>query len=260
MSLADAVEKARKSVVRIQTASGAGSGVIILPGKILTNSHVVDGVAVAQAIDEHGVRLEARVIWRARQLDLAVLYVQDTRWPPITIGDLRNVREGDEVIALGHPLGLSFTVTRGIISAKSREYNGQVYVQTDAAISPGNSGGPLLDAKGRVIGINTFLLVGGNSLNFAIPIDRALQSAREGLTGNAHSSGKATCHACEMPVSAGESYCNHCGTRVRNGSADPPSGASRASVARASQTTYCATCGTGLVMNSAYCQACGVRI
>src|SRR5690606_2825553 len=124
---------------------------------------------------------DGKVTCRNRDLDLAVVRVRDVSWPPVKIGDPASLREGDEVVALGHPLGLPFTVTKGIVSARAREYRGKIYIQTDAAINPGNSGGPLLDRNGEVVALTTFAVARGQSLNFAIPIDRAVAATRSAL-------------------------------------------------------------------------------
>src|SRR2546423_4718367 len=201
MSLADVVALARKSVVKVVTPSGQGTGIVVASGMILTNAHVVAHESVVTLIDELGNKREGMVVWRDRLLDLSVIRAAEAPWPPIPVGDMSKVREGDEVIALGHPLGLSFTVTRGIVSARSREFDGKVFIQTDAAINPGNSGGPLLDQNGCVIGINTFIIRGGNALNFAIPIDRALAAAGPAINGQQQEQGGVRCHVCLASIS-----------------------------------------------------------
>jgi serine protease Do len=113
---------------------------------------------------------------------------------------------------VGHPLGLTFSVTRGIVSAKARDYEGQIYIQTDAAINPGNSGGPLLDKKGRIVGINTFLLRGGYALSFAIPIDRALEAASTALARLRNCD--VCCPQCQTPTQTVLEYCLTCGARL----------------------------------------------
>jgi serine protease Do len=258
MSLADMVATARKSVVKVETPSGQGTGIVIASGAVLTNAHVVARESAVALIDEAGGKRDGSVVWRDRLLDLSLIRAPDAPWPPIPVGDMSKVREGDEVIALGHPLGFSFTVTRGIISARSREFDGKVFIQTDAAINPGNSGGPLLDQNGCVIGINTFIIRGGYALNFAIPIDRALAAAAPALSGQQPEGLSLRCHLCLVSIGAEMVYCPTCGVTLRRApapAADPcavdtnhPAGAGE---------KVCPACGKHQPQSVFYCQACG---
>ena len=257
MSLADVIALARKSVVKVETPGGQGTGIVVSSGAILTNAHVVAHESAVALIDEAGNKHAGTVVWRDRLLDLSVIRAADAPWPPIVVGDLSKVREGDEVIALGHPLGFSFTVTRGIVSARSREFDGRVFIQTDAAINPGNSGGPLLDQNGCVIGINTFIIRGGNALNFAIPIDRAMAAAAPAISGQQEQV-NIRCHVCLAPISLGMGYCVACGASLRRPPApatdpcttqpDHPAGAGE---------KVCPSCGKHQPQSVFYCQACG---
>ncbi len=160
---------------------GMGSGFIVSPdGIILTNAHVVANA------DEVTVRLtdhrefKAKVLGADKRTDVAVLKVDATNLPTVRTGSSENARVGEWVVAIGAPFGLDNTVTSGIISAKGRSLPGDSYVpfiQTDAAVNPGNSGGPLFNMRGEVIGINSqiFSRNGGfQGLAFAVPIDVAL--------------------------------------------------------------------------------------
>jgi putative serine protease PepD len=171
------------SVVSVESGSAGGSGFVVDDrGHILTNAHVVDGNATATVVLSDGRRLSARVIGADDDEDLAVLEV---RYPgeltPATLGRSAGLSVGDQVLAIGSPLGLSGTVTAGIVSALDREVRlggaRRTAVQTDASINPGNSGGPLVNARGEVVGVNTAIAAGrggGNiGIGFAIPIDRA---------------------------------------------------------------------------------------
>jgi serine protease Do len=159
-----------------------GSGVIVSEnGFILTNNHVVEGADDVRVVLPDGrTDFDARVIGRDPQTDVAVLKIEATGLPAITITDSDNIEVGDVVLAIGNPFGIGQTVTKGIISATGRGGFGIVryedFIQTDASINRGNSGGALLDAQGRLIGINTFIMsgTGGNvGLGFAIPINMA---------------------------------------------------------------------------------------
>ena len=156
---------------------GLGSGVVISEeGHIVTNNHVVDGADEVQVILPNKRKYKARVVGTDARSDLAVLQIEAPGLRPAKLGDSDRVRAGEWVVAIGHPFGLSHTITAGIVSAKGRANVGvadyEDFIQTDAAINPGNSGGPLVNLKGEVIGINTaiFSRSGGYmGIGFAIP-------------------------------------------------------------------------------------------
>ena len=203
-SVAEIAQRVLPSVVSIETRSSdggsSGSGFVIdSSGYILTNNHVIDSAAISGG--QIKVRLStgnsytARVIGRDGSYDLAVLKITAPNLKALQFGDSDAVAVGDSVIAIGSPLGLSGTVTLGIISAKNRavtagereEENSFINaLQTDAAINPGNSGGPLVDSTGAVIGVNSAIatlgssfgpLTGSIGLGFAIPINQARKTA-----------------------------------------------------------------------------------
>jgi len=163
-----------------QFQHGIGSGVIISPdGYIITNNHVVEGATDIKVTLSDRRMYSAKLIGTDPLTDLAVIKIDGTNFPNVPLGDSTQLRPGQTVLAFGNPLGFRFTVTRGIVSALNRPnpYNDDprkpgLYIQTDAAINQGNSGGPLVNARGEVIGINTFLIspTGGFSgMGFAIP-------------------------------------------------------------------------------------------
>ncbi len=170
-----------------QVERGSGSGFIVnANGRILTNAHVVDGADKVSVILNDGRRFDGKVLGSDSVTDLAVVQVEATNLPTVSIGDSDQLQPGEWAIAIGNPLGLDHTVTKGIISAIGRsssdigEGNKRIdFIQTDAAINPGNSGGPLLNAKGEVIGINTAIIKGANGIGFAIPINSAQNIAAQ---------------------------------------------------------------------------------
>ena len=162
---------------RRQTASG--SGFFVSPdGYILTNNHVIDKAESLTVILEDETSHKAKVIGTDPRTDLALLKIDIKKAPYVKFGNSDKLAIGDWVVAIGNPLGLDFTVTAGILSAKGRDiFGGTAYgdfLQTDAAINRGNSGGPLYNTKGEVIGINTAIVVGGQGLGFAIPSNLAV--------------------------------------------------------------------------------------
>ena len=172
---------------RAPSAGALGSGFIIdESGLILTNNHVVDGADEVTVQLSDGRELPGKVLGRDSKTDVAVVKIQGRgRFQPIRWGDSDRIRVGDSVFAVGSPFGLGNTVTAGIVSARSREIGAGPYddfLQVDAAINSGNSGGPLFDASGRVVGVNTaiFSPSGGNvGIGFAIPARMAQSIARE---------------------------------------------------------------------------------
>jgi S1-C subfamily serine protease len=155
-----------------------GSGVIIdKDGQILTNAHVVDGAASLSVTLDSGGRVPARVVGLDPVLDLALLRAETTNPLPFArLGDSAGVRVGDDVVAIGNPIGLDQTMTRGIVSGMNRLLPGisdEPMIQTDAPINPGNSGGPLVDRCGNVIGINTLISEDAQAIGFAVPVNAA---------------------------------------------------------------------------------------
>ena len=179
--------KINKGKPQRRFSSVGGSGFILDPsGQILTNAHVVDGATSISITLDSGDRVDARILGLDPVLDLALLKVDaDQRLPTVTLGDSGKLKVGEEVIAIGNPLGLDQTMTRGIVSGINRmlpDVPGSVdepMIQTDAAINPGNSGGPLMDRCGRVIGINTLISEEAQNIGFAIPINVAKSVLRE---------------------------------------------------------------------------------
>jgi serine protease Do len=160
---------------REQVRQSLGSGFLISSdGYILTNNHVVDKARDIRVALNDGRVLEAKLVGRSPEIDVALIKIDAGQLPAAVLGDSDAIEVGDWVMAIGNPFGLSHTVTKGIVSAKGRVIGAGPYdnlIQTDAAINPGNSGGPLFDMKGEVIGINTMILATGQNLGFAVPIN-----------------------------------------------------------------------------------------
>ena len=213
VSYADAVERTSPSVVNIYTAkivterrnplqddpffkrffddipniprkrleTSLGSGVIVSSqGYILTNNHVIQGADEIRVILANGETPSAKVVGTDPDTDLAVLKINYVKLPAITIGQSKKLRVGDVVLAIGNPFGVGKTVTMGIVSATGRNQLGintfENFIQTDAAINPGNSGGALINANGKLVGINTAIFSrsgGSQGIGFAIPASLA---------------------------------------------------------------------------------------
>ncbi|MGE0046518.1 MAG: S1C family serine protease [Hyphomonadaceae bacterium] len=183
------VESAAPSVIGVRRGrrarggdvyDGAGSGVLIAnDGYALTNNHVVRGADRVEAILHDGRVVEAREIGADPDTDLALLRLEGGGHTAAALGDSDALKVGELTIAIGNPLGLQATVTAGVVSALRRTLRGESgrliedVIQTDAALNPGNSGGALVDAQSRVIGINTAIIGGAQGICFAVPINTA---------------------------------------------------------------------------------------
>jgi serine protease Do len=163
-----------------QQDSGVASGFILTPdGYVMTNAHVVDDADTIYVTLTDKRELKAKLIGYDERTDVAIVKVSATNLPAVTIGDSAKVRVGEWVVAIGSPFGLENTVTAGIVSSKSRDTGDYLpFIQTDVAVNPGNSGGPLINMQGEVIGINSqiYSRTGGfMGISFAIPIDEAMR-------------------------------------------------------------------------------------
>lgn len=170
---------------------GGGSGVIISPdGEILTNYHVIESPRESESSEiqvktSDGRSHKATVLGKDKELDIALIKIDGAHLPHAALGNSDAAKVGEWVVAIGNPLGLDHTVTAGILSAKGRNIMGgiQSFLQTDAAINMGNSGGPLLNLRGEVIGINTMIRADGQNIGFAVPankVKRILPDLRSG--------------------------------------------------------------------------------
>jgi S1-C subfamily serine protease len=177
-------ERLRPAVVNLRAGQGrrqgSGSGVVFSPdGLLLTNHHVVQGQGRLRVRLASGDELGGRVIGNDPWTDLAVVQAEGDRLPHAELGDSAKLRVGQLVVAIGSPLGFESTVTAGVVSALGRtlrSITGHLVdnvIQTDAALNPGNSGGPLVDSRGEVIGINTAVIQPAQGICFAIPINMA---------------------------------------------------------------------------------------
>jgi serine protease Do len=213
------IEQYQKAVIQIATTTGTGTGFYVKEfDLIVTNDHVVDNNGEVTIAGKAFDKAFSRVWYTDRKHDLAFLEApKNIELPEIRLGRYEEMKDGDQVVAIGHPYGLNYTATQGVISKVDRIRDGLKFIQIDAAINPGNSGGPLVNNKGEVIGVNSFIIRGGDNLGFALPVNYL----REALQMYQPSRGQAStrCFSCSYLVTTGNidsgKYCPSCGTEVK---------------------------------------------
>ena len=164
-------EEVYASVVVVYAGDSLGSGFAIGENCIITNAHVIGSREQVTVQTYAGERYRGFVVSRNETIDIAVIGVSGVSFLPLQIADLDRVKIGDDVYAIGAPNSLAYTLTKGVVSSKDRTVGMQRYIQTDAAINTGNSGGPLLNDAGEVIGVNSYKMSDAEGIGLAIPID-----------------------------------------------------------------------------------------
>src|SRR3954469_16877916 len=174
------VEAVGPAVARVSLARGGGSGVLFTPdGYLLTNAHVVGRAHTVEVALPDGSSHQGNVVGADPATDLAVVHIDGAHFPAAELGSSATLKVGQAGVAIGNPLGFSFTVSAGVISALGRTLRAQdgrlmdALIQTDVALNPGNSGGPLVDSHARVVGINTAVILGAQGIGFSVPVDTA---------------------------------------------------------------------------------------
>ena len=167
-------ETVYNSVFVIYSGDALGSGFAIGENCIVTNAHVISNKDSIQIATYTGEKHNAFLLAIEEKADIALLCVDGIKFTPLKTSKLSTVNIGDDVYAIGAPKSLSYTLTKGVVSAKDRKVKEQTFIQTDAAINSGNSGGPLLNAKGEVIGVNSYKMTDSEGISLAITIDTVL--------------------------------------------------------------------------------------
>lgn len=206
------IQSYKEHIVQITTPYGSGTGFVVSDKNIIvTNRHVING-SNRVVVKGHEIPKQiVDVIYTDVMNDIAFLNFDSRGGDPVRFSD-QEVVSGESIVAIGHPLGLEFTATQGIISKEKRMFNNVDYIQVDAAINPGNSGGPLINEKGEIIGVNTFIYRDGESLGFALPATRLSEIIDTYV--EKHPTRSAKCPSCSNIVKkeeATDSYCPHCG-------------------------------------------------
>jgi serine protease Do len=167
------IEQYQKAIIQIATSTGTGTGFYVKEyDLIVTNDHVIAENAQVTIAGKAFDKTLSRVWYTDRKHDLAFLESpKGIELPDVRLGRYEDMKDGDDVVAIGHPYGLNYTATQGVISKVDRIREGLKFIQIDAAINPGNSGGPLVNNKGEVIGVNSFIIRGGDNLFFALTVN-----------------------------------------------------------------------------------------
>ena len=212
------IDQFRDIIIQIATPYSTGTGFYYKEADlIVTNEHIIrDNKEVVIKGESFGKQL-SKVIYTDIKSDLAFLEAPEgIDLPGIALGDDETLAEGDPVISIGHPFGLEFSVTKGVISNTMREYEGMRYIQHDAALNPGNSGGPLITQQGHIVGINALGIENSDNIGFSLPVSYL----KEGLNDLSKVEGevKARCSSCKNIISEknieNKKYCPHCGAKV----------------------------------------------
>jgi serine protease Do len=213
------IEQYQKAIIQIATTGGTGTGFYVKEfDLIVTNAHVVADEAEVTIAGKAFDKALSRVWYTDRKHDLAFLQAPASiDLPEVRLGHYEQMKDGDAVVAIGHPYGLNYTATQGVISKVDRIRDGLKFIQIDAAINPGNSGGPLVNMSGEVIGVNSFIIRGGDNLGFALPVNYLREALQMYLPNKGMASTR--CFSCDFLVTSANidsrKYCPSCGTEVK---------------------------------------------
>lgn len=218
MSRAEFLTQFKKGVIQIATPNSTGTGFYLKDyDMIVSNHHVVKDFARVTIKTQKFRKELADVLFVDSKYDLAFIKAPDwEELPDLKLGDYDQLHDGDQVMAIGHPYGLNYSTSRGVVSRKDRVTNGLKYIQTDTAINPGNSGGPLVNMQGEIIGVNTFIIRGGDNLGFALPSNYLQEAIEQYLPQKGTYVER--CHSCSFMVDADniedDKYCPNCGVEI----------------------------------------------
>lgn len=262
------IEVVKESIIVTRLPNGqSGSGFFINDrGLLITNKHTVELNTYMRITPHNSKETDATVVYSDNDIDFAFAVAGLSPTKPIPLADSSQVREGDQVFAIGHPYGYDFTVSKGIVSCKSRIVKGIEYIQTDVPINPGNSGGPLVNIRGEAVGINTWVVGDADNMSFAIPVNSV--KATLGFL-NQHSDRLLQMYYCPVcgalddqfiKTSKGE-YCRNCGTQRW----EKPKPQEQAAAAQTTQAVNvgvvnCPNCNTANDQGSNFCKNCGQKM
>lgn len=205
----------KKAVYKINTASGSGSGFYLKSQNIfVTNYHVVEGNKKVSIEDQRQDRYIADVVYVNPEADIAFLSCH-SHMPSVDVpfDRVEEVHSRDKVFVLGYPFGMPYTITEGIVSNENQLLDGQHYIQTDAAVNPGNSGGPVVNANGLLVGVTTAKFTDADNVGFAIPA-RIVREELDAFAQNPPCQYSIKCHSCKAMICEKTDYCPNCGADI----------------------------------------------
>ena len=208
-------EALKNAVYKVNTASGSGSSFYIKKANIIaTNYHVVEGNKTVSIEDQQQERYAAQVIYVNPDADIAFIRpVNFTSPADIPFGRVTDVQNQDKVWVLGFPFGMPYTITEGIVSNARQLVDGRSFIQTDAAVNPGNSGGPVVNDQGTLVGITTAKITQADNVGFVIP-GRILQEELDSLAQNTTNRYSLKCNSCKSLIYEKTDYCPNCGANI----------------------------------------------
>jgi serine protease Do len=203
-----------QTIFKVNTASGSGTSFYLKDKNIfVTNYHVVGGHKKVSVQDHEGIRHLATVVLANPHEDFAFLRSENTfDVPQVDLHSDEPLQQGDKVFVAGYPFGMPFTVTEGVISAPNQPMEGKNYIQTDAAVNPGNSGGPMINSNGKVIAITTSKFNNADNMGFGVPVSQLEQELA--LIHDLNHSFNLVCSSCSALISEPIEYCNNCGQSI----------------------------------------------
>jgi len=219
MDVQQIIESFQPAIIQIATQTATGTGFYVKEfDLIVTNEHVIGNNAEVTIAGKLFAKTLSRVWYTDRKHDLAFLEApKNAILPELKLGNYESMKDGDQVLAIGHPYGLNYSATQGVISKIDRIRDGLKFIQIDAAINPGNSGGPLVNDNAEVIGVNSFIIRGGDNLGFALPVNYLREALQLYLPNKGQPSTR--CHSCNYLVTPAnidsKKYCPSCGTEVK---------------------------------------------
>ncbi len=205
----------RNAVFKINTGSGSGTGFYLKNyDVIVTNFHVIEGNKQVAIEDQQKDRYLAKVVFGNPKTDIAFLRADKPEFPSsVNFDQIREVNNRDEVWVIGYPFGMPFTETKGVVSNSKQLMDGRHFIQIDAAVNPGNSGGPVVDDQGNLLGVTTAKFTNADNMGFAIPTE-IVQEELESLKANGDFKYSIKCNSCKNLVFDKTDYCPNCGAQI----------------------------------------------
>ena len=208
-------DELKKAVYKINTSGGSGSGFYLQEQNIfVTNYHVVEGNKEVSIEDQLQDRRSAKVVYVNPQADIA--FLRSEHYAPtaaIPFNLVQQVHSRDKVFVLGFPFGMPYTITEGIVSNERQLLDGQHFIQTDAAVNPGNSGGPVVNADGELVGVTTAKFTDADNVGFAIPAEKVKEEL-DTFAQNTSGEYSIKCNSCKMLIYEKTDYCPNCGANI----------------------------------------------